>query len=228
MKNEYCVYIHTNRANGKKYVGITSQKPESRWRRGYSFNEHFARAIEKYGWDGFDHEVVMSGLTREQACKWEIALIAQHRTQDENAGYNIQGGGECSAEQNNVSVNQYSFSGKYIKTWPSMKDASEAFGVFHEGGSQIGMACAGKCKSAHGYLWRYADGNKNIEPYRNDHIKKVVQCDMNGNPIKTWGRIADASRELGIDAGTITKVCKDKYPQYKTAGGYIWRYDNAV
>lgn len=224
MKKEYCVYVHTNKLNEKKYVGITSQKPKHRWKNGYACNEHFIRAIKKYGWEMFSHDVVMTNLTKEQACQWEIALIAQFKTQDENYGYNIQSGGEGCAEQNNVAVDQYTLDGKYVKTWSSMKAASEAFGVFHEGGSQIGMACAGRCKSAHGYLWKYASDSGTVKPYKNDHIKRVIQCDMDGNPIKTWERITDASRELGIDAGTITKVCKSKYRYFKSAGGYTWRY----
>lgn len=228
MEKKYCVYVHTNKVNGKRYVGITSQKPEKRWKNGYRDNQHFSRAIKKYGWNGFSHEIFIDGLTKEQACLWESALIAQYETQDQNKGYNIQSGGEGCAEQNKVAVNQYTLDGKFIKTWSCMKDASEFFGVFHNGGSQIGMACNGKCKSAHGYMWKYADGVTDIKPYKNGHLKQVVQCDMNGNPIKTWERIADASRALGIDAGAITKVCKDKYRSFKSAGGYIWRYSNAV
>lgn len=229
MKKEYCVYVHTNKTNGKKYVGITSRSPEARWKQGYRFNEHFSRAIEKYGWDGFDHDVIMAGITKEQACAWERALIAQFGTQNGHKGYNIQSGGDGCADQNNVPVSQYSLDGKFIKTWESIKDASESFGAArNDGGTQIGMACSGRCKTAHGYLWRYGDGGASIEPYKNNHLKRVVQCTVAGEPVKTWERIIDASRELGIDAGTITKVCKDKYRNCKTAGGYKWRYADEI
>lgn len=226
MKKEYCVYVHTNKTNGKKYFGITSQKPESRWKNGYRYNSHFSRAIEKYGWEGFTHEVIISGLTKEEACRWEIALIAQYGTQDPDKGYNIQSGGEGCAEQNNVAVNQYSLDGKYIRTWASMKEADAAFGVMHNSGSQIGMACRGACKTAHGYMWAYSTGDSSdIEPYETKRYKKVAQYTTGGRLIKMWNSIKEASDALGIDRGSITNVCKGKY--YRTAGGFVWRYCGA-
>lgn len=92
----YKVYIHTNKINGKKYVGITCRDVNLRWQygKGYINNEHFYRAICKYGWDNFSHEIIADGLSKDDACDMEIALIAQLKTQDCNFGYNITAGGE--------------------------------------------------------------------------------------------------------------------------------------
>lgn len=56
MKN-YFVYKHTNQTNGKVYIGLTKQNPESRWgKNGINYKNkcpHFWNAIQKYGWGGF-------------------------------------------------------------------------------------------------------------------------------------------------------------------------------
>lgn len=94
--NKYCVYIHTNKINGKRYIGITSTKPELRWRHGdgYYKNKHFRDAIQKYGWDNFAHEIVFNGLSKEDACAIEKKLIQDYKTQDKRHGYNLTDGGE--------------------------------------------------------------------------------------------------------------------------------------
>lgn len=96
-ERKWCVYCHTNKYNGKKYFGITSKKPEYRWQHGngYQGNEHFWRAIQKYGWDeGFVHEVLFYGLNIETAAKIEQAFIKQYKTNDYNYGYNKTSGGD--------------------------------------------------------------------------------------------------------------------------------------
>lgn len=92
----YYIYKHTNKLNGKVYIGQTSQKPEYRWNHGAGYsngNAHFSSAIQKYGWDNFTHEILYEGLTLEEANRIEIELITQYQATDRRYGYNKQPGG---------------------------------------------------------------------------------------------------------------------------------------
>lgn len=96
MKDKYYVYCHTNKTNGKKYVGITSkQKPEYRWAKGEGYKTQFVfyRAIQKYGWDGFEHEILFENLSENEAKNKEIELIQQFNSKIPN-GYNVTDGGD--------------------------------------------------------------------------------------------------------------------------------------
>ena len=98
MEKKYCVYVHTNKVNGKRYIGITSMLPEKRWAkgRGYRSNVLFYRAIQKYGWESFEHSVLFDGLTREEAYAKEIELISTFKASNPRFGYNIDKGGNGS------------------------------------------------------------------------------------------------------------------------------------
>ena len=81
MDKKWTVYIHKNKKNKKAYVGITSKKnPKTRWgKNGKKYKgQKFYYAIEKYGWDGFTHEIVATNLTKEQAEQMEIDLIIEY------------------------------------------------------------------------------------------------------------------------------------------------------
>ena len=65
MKNLYIVYMHRNKINNKCYVGQTCQKPETRWGgqgQGYRQQPYFYRAIQKYGWDNFEHIILEDNI----------------------------------------------------------------------------------------------------------------------------------------------------------------------
>jgi hypothetical protein len=69
MENYY-VYLHTNTINKKVYIGMTKLTPKARWGGnggGYRHQSRFYNDILKYGWDNFTHEIVHSGLTKEEA-----------------------------------------------------------------------------------------------------------------------------------------------------------------
>ena len=94
--NSYTVYKHTS-PSGKVYIGITSKRPERRWNngKGYSGNLHMYRAIAKYGWDQFTHDILAENLSKEDAEAMEVRLITEYRSNNSDFGYNADNGG-CS------------------------------------------------------------------------------------------------------------------------------------
>jgi group I intron endonuclease len=94
---DYTVYRHIA-PNGKMYVGVTMRDPAVRWQNGsgYPHNEYFSNAINKYGWDNFEHIIIAKGLTEDEA-KWlEVELIREWNSNNSSDGYNLSFGGEGS------------------------------------------------------------------------------------------------------------------------------------
>lgn len=126
----YCVYIHTNKINNKKYIGITSQTPSRRWRNGEGYKgcSYFYNAIKKYGWDNFYHDVVAVGLSKEEACALEQEYIFKMKTNQEEYGYNLLSGGEAGkhSEKTKKKLSEM-FAGKVVsdETKKKMKEAAK-------------------------------------------------------------------------------------------------------
>ena len=97
---KWCVYLHTNKINGKRYVGITCKQPEKRWGKNgnqYKQSSYIGKAIKKYGWDNFKHEVLLTNETFEYACAVERCLIRHYKANNPVYGYNLTSGGEKSS-----------------------------------------------------------------------------------------------------------------------------------
>ena len=92
---KHCVYAHINKTNGKMYIGQTCRKPKYRWNNGegYKYCPYFYKAIQKYGWDNFEHEIVASNLTADEADNFERLLIEKLDTTNPMYGYNLRSGG---------------------------------------------------------------------------------------------------------------------------------------
>jgi group I intron endonuclease len=113
-------------------------------------------------------------------------------------------------------VKQYDMKGNFIKSYDSIKEAA---GIgFNEGNIQD--CCVGRSKSHRGYMWRYAEDSA-PEKYKKKQQRRVSQHEMNGDLIRIWESIVDATKELGIGGNCISTCCKGKY---KSAGGFVWKY----
>ncbi len=95
----FTIYCHTNRVNGKRYVGQTVYSMEKRWgdhvalaKSGNRHHQALDNAIRKYGADVFDHQILEVVSTQESADSIESRWIEQLNCRSPN-GYNLQSGG---------------------------------------------------------------------------------------------------------------------------------------
>ena len=172
----YIIYIHRNKINNKAYIGQTVN-PKERWKpKNYKHNPHFYSAIQKYGWDSFEHITFASGLTLEEANHIERLLIALYDTTNPKVGYNCRLGGDSggvfSAESRKKMseaqkglqagakngrakrIVQLDVNDNVIQEWDYITQAADTLNICRQG---INACCIGKRKSAGGFHWRYAE-----------------------------------------------------------------------
>lgn len=127
----FVLYIHTNKINNKKYVGITSQYPaEKRFSNGngYVGCSKFWDAIQEYGWDNFSTEIVLENLNEDDAYIKEIEYIEKYQTRNPEFGYNISKGGNRVPS----SQNEWLYDGKFPEyTGISVKELCKKFNLVY-------------------------------------------------------------------------------------------------
>lgn len=233
----WCVYMHTNKTNNKKYIGISSDV-KRRWiSDGYNYYDQvFGLAIQKYGWDGFEHEILYDNLSKEQACKYEQQLIAQYKTFEKECGYNRSKGGDSGSygaydmqPHRMVHVFQYDLDGNFIKEHMSISSAVRDLIPSYTGHNSynIPSCCKGKRLTALGYRWFYTYQGEKISPIKTPiertiegEIKKVYQYSLEGNFIQEYKSVSYAKQITGIIG--LDRCARG---EIKTSGGYQWFYD---
>lgn len=111
-KIKYYIYKHTNLINGKCYIGETSKEPDKRWGKNgshYCFTDtKFSRAIKKYGWENFSHEIleILDTDNLEEVGERESYYITLFDSF--HNGYNSTSGGEVGKEMSEDSKKKMS------------------------------------------------------------------------------------------------------------------------
>lgn len=190
MNKEYCVYMHTNKTNNKKYIGMTSLEPKIRWAKGngYKTQPRFYSDILKYGWSGFTHEIIFDGLSKKEAQAKERELIALCETDNIDKGYNING----NKNKKETRIKQV----YCVELDRVFKNQSEAARELNLDSSAIGRCCRGERKTSGGYHWSFLD---DIE-YRIDTINNKLDDLTNKVSLLLESRELDKkSRELDAE-----------------------------
>lgn len=237
-ETNWCVYMHENRVNGKKYIGITSQKPTSRWSngQGYTRTPLFYNAIQKYGWDAFRHEILYTSLTQDDAERLEIELIAKYQTQDPEKGYNLADGGSVNAGfhrtedfKRRLSATRTGlYSGERHSQYGTHKSESTKDKIrAAQAGAPKDLSARERMSAAAKNRWS-TKNTKEREHYRqmntgaNSPVARAVVCVDTG---ERYPSISEASAATGAELTGIVRCCKE---QRHTAGGLRWRYAEVV
>lgn len=199
--NNNCVYCHTNKINGKRYIGITQNKPNRRWQNGYGYkdrNSHFYNAIKKYGWENFEHIILEENLTRKEASEKEKYYIKLYNTNNENYGYNITSGGDNNFTRNKLTEEQrINISNKTKEAMNSIEIREHMLKVYN---SEDWIR---KNSEATRRQWVTSDLKLRVQT-ANGH---KVRCVETGN---IYLSILEASRQAGLSRYKITQSCQNK------------------
>lgn len=205
----YIVYRHTNKSNGMIYIGMTQKTIEKRWNSGYRNNPHFHRAIKKYGWDGFYHEVVANGLTKEKAEEIEKYYIAKHNSTNPAVGYNIELGGNSTGKHSEKTKQKISAAQKgRTFTEEHRSNMSKAHkGLKHtaEQRAKISNQMLGN-KNTLGYRHTEETKQKMSESHKGKHGKPVI-CLSDGKFFKS---VVDAANFYGLTRHKVLNNCTGK------------------
>ena len=94
---KWSVYEHVF-PNGYRYIGITCNKPKKRWKKGRGYiRTSVGSAIEEYGWDNIQHNILETELSEFEAKCLEEYYICSYRTYigfSDCKGYNMTLGGD--------------------------------------------------------------------------------------------------------------------------------------
>ena len=228
MEKTYVIYKVTNKINGKIYIGKTYNFEKRKREHIYDINNElpFHKALKKYCTENFSWEVIDNACTdkkaREKESYW-IKLFNSCIHMPDSNGYNITLGGEGGVSWNSRPVLQFDMDGKFLEEYLSCACADNECGLYP---GAVQRACQNQ-GSACGYQWRYKEDvtDNSLQPYirKNGKELAVIQIDKQGNFIKEFSSVTEASDQLLLSRSNISTCLTGRS---KTCGGFQWRYAN--
>lgn len=219
---KWYVYMHTNKINNKKYIGITSEKdPNRRWKNGFGYKQQvFFRAIQKYSWENFDHEIILTNLTEKEAKIKEQELIAKYQSNNPLYGYNRSKGGDVLPEKTPELLEKISSSLKeYYKTEEGIERKRQISKQKKKYYSTHDAPFKGR-KHSEETKKIMSEKAKQRKPNRSIPINMV---DDNNNIIKSFNSKQEVLKFLNIICYTSLNKALMQHTKYRN---YFWEYTN--
>ena len=240
MKN--CVYLFTNKVNGKKYVGQAvdsarryKQHIATSYRDNGSrdYNCPFHNAIRKYGIENFTFEILLDNLTKEEMDYWEIYYIQFYDTLvNSGKGYNVAAGGNSGNKFAGKTPEEMEIIKRKIGEKSKGRKANLGKTLSEDTKKKISDSQKERLKdktkcSMYGKQHSKESKQKNSDSRKgkcsgaeNGRARKVGQYTLDAQLIATFDCVKHAEQHIGVTGG-VTGCCKGKR---KTCGGFKWKY----
>lgn len=245
----YSIYRHIS-PSGKSYIGITKQNPERRFQsgNGYKTQKAFYRAIKKYGWDTFKHEILESGLTEKEACEKEDYYISEVYHSFAPNGYNIREGGIHARHYINPVVQFYNE--EPVNYFEGISQAARELRI----AADTIKKYSGKENAIEGYYFEiyptmmphnvdvdlleledkkhYRIKNiieqktkRNVLKRNKEGRKPINKYTLDGKYICTFASIKEAMQSIKFSKGGAICAAVNPSRAGETAYGFMWKYD---
>ena len=181
-------------------------KPEERWGnegKRYNGSTHFKYAIQKYGWDNFEHEIIKDNLTKEEADYWEKHYISFYNSTNCNFGYNISLGGHHGGHP------------QTIETRKKISENGYHMGMLGKKHSEETKRKMSEARTGHGF------SDETIEKLRKAALKDRGRLFLCVELNRIFDNLDEAYRVTTCSKSSIVNCCKGKQIQSK---GYHWKY----
>ena len=227
---KYTVYCHRNKTNGFEYIGMTGRSIEVRWqnkKRAYDKCTYFRKALDEFGWDGFEHLVLFSGMTKQEATEKETELIRANIAK--GISYNVRDDNDWLGNLRKRPVDVYDLEGNLLETCESIHDVC----VKYKSGETYTYYCVlgtkKTLKRKYVLAFHGEDASERLAEAKIDrryntpayNRRKVKMLTLDGEDVNIFCSVTDASDFVGVDPGSIISCCKGKN---KTCKGYKWSY----
>lgn len=217
----YIVYEHIS-PSGKVYVGQTCEI-NVRWegkgnrylnknKEGRYIQPYFANALFKYGWDAFEHKIILEGISKSEANYAEKYLIKWYKSH--KMSYNCTDGGEgtCGIKR--------TMSPEMRKHMSEIMLLHHPLKGTHRTERQKQMArekMLGRKASDETRAKMSAAQSGMIRPWKH---KEIFAFDkQTGEIVRKYASISKAAKELKLTPSGISNAARGKCP---SMGGYIW------
>ena len=231
-EKKYYLYMHKLKQYPfYVYVGQTCQEPpQRRWGNngnGYKTSSKFYSAIQTYGWDNFEHIIIASNLSKEEADKKEKEYILKYNSIE--SGFNMALGGTGGGFLNH----KHSEETKQKLHERMSGESNPFYGKHHSEEvkkklSQLNAERTGESNpfygKHHSEETKQIIGKKASERYqRGDNPKaKKVMCIENQ---KIYNCCVDAAEDLGFELSSGSKgISRCARGERNTYKNYHWKY----